>query len=72
MTDPNTINHFRSERDRLDKTNRELVEALGIALRVINDFLPNVGRCALQNYKELNDILVVGPRAIAKANGTTP
>ncbi len=28
------------------------------AIKVIEDFLPNIGRCALQDYGRLNDVMV--------------
>lgn len=33
---------------------------------VINDFLPNVGRCVLQNYGELNSSLVDARRVLTE------
>lgn len=35
-----------------------LVNALAQAHLVIEDFLPNIGRCALQNYERLNNVMI--------------
>lgn len=53
----------RAERIALVPKMEELIPRL---VAVIDDFLPNVGRCALQNYGELNSSLV-DARAILKA-----
>lgn len=36
---------------------QELKRLLKDAVLVIEDFLPNIGRCALQNYERLNTVL---------------
>jgi len=38
---------------------------------VVNDFLPNIGHCALQDYGMLNDVLV-RVEALKKEVKTTP
>ena len=45
---------------------REMRAALGEALKVIDDFMPNVGRCVLQDYKRLNDAPIAARTAIDK------
>ena len=44
----------------------ELVEACQLLLGTVDDFLPNIGNCVLQDYGRLNDGLIKGRAAIAK------
>lgn len=52
------LNKAASQRDEL----REVVKEL---LLVIDDFIPNIGNCALQNYKRLNDAPIRARKALA-------
>ncbi len=47
--------HAMVERDKELTVLRDLVKRQDA---VINDFLPNVGQCVLQNYGELNNVLL--------------
>ena len=47
----------------------ELLAVIPRLIAVINDFMPNVGRCALQNYQELNEAPIAARAAIARATG---
>ena len=47
----------------------DLYDVVPRLLAVIEDFMPNVGRCALQNYQELNEAPIAARAAIAKAEG---
>lgn len=52
----------------------ELNELLNLIWKldgVVKDFLPNVGRCALQDYAALNDTLCEATRVLIKY-GRTP
>lgn len=42
----------------------ELLDLLTRALLVIEDFLPNIGRCVLQDYGRLNDVLIDGHKML--------
>lgn len=53
--------------EKLEDSNAELLEALQMGLRVYEDFMPNIGRCAVQNYAELNEFPMLARAAIAKA-----
>lgn len=52
------VQELEAERDRL----RALVKQ-GEA--VVNDFMPNIGRCALQDYGRLNDFLIEAGKVTA-------
>ena len=45
----------------------DLVGAILELLAVVEDFMPNVGNCALQNYERLNTAPAEGRRAIEAA-----
>jgi len=45
----------------------ELLEACKLLLATVQDFMPNVGICVLQDYARLNAGLIKGEAAIAKA-----
>jgi hypothetical protein len=36
-----------------------LRQLVAMGKRVVDDFLPNIGNCALQNYGELNEFLIL-------------
>ncbi|MEE9609529.1 MAG: hypothetical protein V3U03_17465 [Myxococcota bacterium] len=44
---------------------RALAGAVTELLALVDDFMPNVGRCALQDYKRLNDAPTAGRVALA-------
>jgi len=41
-------------------------ETLASAIKVIEDFMPNIGRCVLQDYGRLNDVLLDSARLLKK------
>ena len=48
---------------------RDLVsmrETLAWAIGVIEDFMPNIGQCVLQDYERLNDVLCDSARLLKK------
>ena len=54
-------------------TNNEIKTVITDLLTVIDDFMPNVGRCALQNYQKLNEAPINARRLIARLDeGKTP
>lgn len=57
---------YREKDARLLAASWEMREALEKAMLVINDFMPNIGRCALQRYDLLNEICIEGPRVLTK------
>lgn len=46
---------------------QELLNLLTRAIAVIEDFLPNIGHCALQDYGRLNDVLIDSARVLRAA-----
>lgn len=44
--------------NRLQKENDELRHLLSDAIATIDDFMPNIGRCALQDYERLNRVKI--------------
>ena len=46
------------ERDRLANCLSEMV-------KLVDDFMPNVGRCTIQNYRRLNDAPIEARRLLA-------
>ena len=54
-TVPTGTHKALSEKDLEIAKLRELVR---MGRRVVNDFLPNIGRCALQNYGEMNEFML--------------
>lgn len=53
-----TIMRLRDERDRLANCLSEMV-------KLVDDFMPNVGRCTIQNYRRLNDAPIEARRLLA-------
>ena len=49
-----------------DKRIRELEALVAMGVAVVDDFLPNIGKCALQDYGRMNDFMVQA-RPIATA-----
>ena len=49
---------LRDERDRLANCLSEMV-------KLVDDFMPNVGRCTIQNYRRLNDAPIEARRLLA-------
>jgi len=45
-------------------------EACRLLFATVEDFMPNIGRCVLQNYAQLNDGLVLGKKVLAKRRVT--
>ena len=43
-----------------------LRDTLAQAIAVIEDFMPNIGRCVLQDYGRLNDVLLDSGRLLRK------
>ena len=44
--------------DEKDIEIQRLKEMVAMGRRVVEDFLPNIGQCALQNYGELNEFMI--------------
>lgn len=49
----------------------DLLAACKKLLAVVEDFMPNIGQCVLQDYQRLNEGLIEGKTAIAKAESDT-
>lgn len=45
---------------------QEVVEVLELLIGTIDDFLPNIGKCALQDYGRLNEGLVRGRKLLSE------
>lgn len=72
MTDFET--HDTGTHQRLDDKDieiQELKDMVAKGKRVVDDFLPNIGGCVLQNYGELNEFLCEAD-ALAKRNEPEP
>ena len=52
------VKALRDERDRLANCLSEMV-------KLVDDFMPNVGRCTIQNYRRLNDAPIEARRLLA-------
>lgn len=63
----NALDKAVERASRLSPLERQLRDALQMAVGVINDFLPNIGTCALQDYGALNRVLVAAPAALTAA-----
>tara|TARA_R110000822_G_scaffold301712_1_gene425688 strand:- start:295 stop:585 length:291 start_codon:yes stop_codon:yes gene_type:complete len=48
-----------------------MLDALRKAIAVINDFMPNIANCSLDDYAALNEVLVEAPAILARI-GETP
>jgi hypothetical protein len=46
-----------SKTEELEKENKELRELVAIGEMVVEDFMPNIGQCVLQDYGRLNTFL---------------
>lgn len=46
------------EIDRLENENTELKKLVKMGEAVVEDFMPNIGKCALQDYGRLNEFLM--------------
>ena len=53
-------------------SNDELMRLLAEAVAVIEDFLPNIGQCVLQDYGRLNRVLTETRRVLPNPKGETP
>jgi hypothetical protein len=51
----------------MNVSKQELLDALIACRAVIEDFMPNIGQCVLQNYAGLNTSLIESARLINKA-----
>lgn len=45
-----------------NKKNDDMRQLLKMGLEVVEDFLPNVGQCALQDYGRLNDFMIMATK----------
>lgn len=43
---------------------KNLLRLLKMGVAVVEDFMPNIGRCALQDYGRLNDFLVESAKVL--------
>lgn len=55
--------HIWQVMERLEHENARLKGFVATGLEVVDDFLPNIGRCALQDYGRLNDFCIKARRA---------
>jgi hypothetical protein len=46
-----------------DQEIKQLRDLLKLAVDVIDDFLPNIGHCVLQDYGRLNTVLIEARKA---------
>ena len=46
-----------------------MLDALRKAIAVINDFMPNIANCSLDDYAALNEVLVEAPAILARIGG---
>ena len=49
----------KEEFDRIIATVKDLVA-------VVDDFMPNIGKCSLQNYRRLNEAPITGRQIVEK------
>ena len=54
---PGQLSQAHLEIERLQVRVEELRALLKVGVEVVEDFMPNIGRCALQDYGRLNDFL---------------
>ena len=52
---------------KIEKQRDDLLKACHLLIGTVDDFLPNIGNCVLQDYERLNQGLIKGRAAIAKA-----
>ena len=58
---PDFETHATGTQRQLTESDLEIAKLRGLVAlgrRVVNDFLPNVGNCALQRYDELNQFMI--------------
>lgn len=46
--------------------NKEIIEVLELLIGTIDDFLPNIGKCVLQDYGRLNEGLIRGRKLLSE------
>lgn len=61
----------RIVRNNLAADNERLLGIVKMGTEVVEDFLPNVGKCALQDYARLNEFLIESKAALEKSDGHT-
>ena len=53
-----TQNDYIEYIKKLEEENERLKRLVSKGLAVVDDFMPNIGRCTLQNYQRLNEFMV--------------
>ena len=64
-----TVCDIRTPNPNAGEVARDFVDmrnTLESAIKVIEDFLPNIGKCVLQDYGRLNDVLVESSSLLRK------
>lgn len=49
---------------RILREHKRMKDLVRMAVAVVEDFLPNIGRCALQDYDRLNTFLIESKKAL--------
>ena len=69
---PDFETHETGTREALNEKDLQIEHLKGLVRlgrRVVEDFLPNVGNCALQRYDELNAFMIASDEYVEKDNG---